>query len=83
MCDDLHRTVVLSIGLIDFGFSIYESYSGSSGQSIGTSAHIGGALAGFFVGINALRNFHAKVLKVCSVSYLLMLLSSCGSTEVH
>ena len=75
MRDDLHRTVVLSIGLIDFGFSIYESYNGASGQSIGTSAHIGGALAGFFVGSNALRNFHAKVLKVFfSDTYLPMLL---------
>ena len=53
--------MILSTGLVDFGFSIYESYSGSAGSVVGTSAHIGGAIAGFLVGINALRNFHAQV----------------------
>ena len=52
---------MLSIGLTDFGFSIYESYSHVSQSSVGMAAHIGGAMGGFLVGINVVRNFHAQV----------------------
>ena len=52
---------MLSIGLTDFGFSIYESYSHASKSSVGMAAHIGGAMGGFLVGINVVRNFHAQV----------------------
>ena len=52
---------MLSIGLTDFGFSIYECYSHASQSSVGMAAHIGGAMGGFLVGINVVRNFHAQV----------------------
>ena len=55
----------LSIGLVDFAFAIYSRYSdsgsSSNGNDIGYSAHIGGAVAGFLVGMNILRNFYHKV----------------------
>ena len=53
---------MLSIGLTDLGFSIYESYSHASQSSVGMAAHIGGAMGGFLVGINVVRNFHSQVL---------------------
>ena len=55
--------VVLSIGLADFGFSIYHRiHTDESGPgSIGYAAHIGGGAAGILVGINVLRNYIHKV----------------------
>merc|ERR1712226_643807 len=54
--------VVLSIGLADFGFSIYHRiHTDESGPgSIGYAAHIGGGAAGILVGINVLRNYIHK-----------------------
>ena len=56
--------VVLSIGLADFGFSIYHRiHTDESGPgSIGYAAHIGGGAAGILVGINVLRNYIHKVV---------------------
>ena len=55
--------VILSIGLVDFGFSIYHRiHTDESGPgSIGYAAHIGGGAAGILVGINVLRNYIHKV----------------------
>ena len=55
-------TVILSIGVVDFAVAIFQRYSKKTGHgSIGYAAHIGGGLAGIFVGMNVLRNFHHKV----------------------
>ena len=61
-----YSIVTLSTGLVDFIFAIYNRYANSDNNNsqdndIGYSAHIGGAAAGFLVGMNILRNFHHKV----------------------
>lgn len=53
--------VLLSTGLIDFAVAIYHRYVDNDGDgSIGYAAHLGGAGAGFLIGMNVLRNFHKK-----------------------
>ena len=59
----LHSGLTLATGLFDLVFAVYNRYYNSeyTANSIGYSAHIGGAAAGFLVGMNILRNFHHKV----------------------
>ena len=59
----LHSGLTLATGLFDLIFAVYNRYYNSeyTANSIGYSAHIGGAAAGFLIGMNILRNFHHKV----------------------
>ena len=50
---------------MDFAFAIYQRYGTDDGDgSVGYAAHIGGAAAGFLIGMNVLRNFHMKVTQI-------------------
>ncbi len=53
--------------MVDLGFAIYSRYLSSDGAdgSVGYAAHLGGAAAGFLVGMNVLRNFKTMVLMLC------------------
>ena len=52
------------IAAFDVALAIYNRYAGGGGDSHNTvayAAHMGGAMAGFLVGMNVLRNFHKLV----------------------
>ena len=51
----------MSIGFVDFGVAIYHRYNDGMDESIGYAAHIGGAAAGFLIGMNVLRNLEHEV----------------------
>ena len=64
--DDIFRCSALTffIATFDVALSIYNRYTGGddgSHNTIAYAAHMGGAVAGFLVGMNALRNFHKLV----------------------
>ncbi len=62
--------------MVDLGFAIYSRYLSSDGAdgSVGYAAHLGGAAAGFLVGMNVLRNFKTMVLMLCFVLFCLICL---------
>lgn len=57
--------MVLGVGLCDVGFTVYHRFieDDPGSANIGYSAHLGGALAGFLVGMNVIRNFRVEVRK--------------------
>ena len=60
-CHRCFSIVILSIGFVDFGVAIYHRYNDGMDESIGYAAHIGGAAAGFLIGMNVLRNLEHEV----------------------
>jgi len=48
---------VLLVGLIDLVVTIITRHTSGEAITVGYSAHIAGALAGFLVGVNLIRNF--------------------------
>ncbi len=55
--------LILLVGAIDLSLAIYARYISTDGtdSSVGYAAHLGGAAAGFLVGMNVLRNFKTMV----------------------
>ena len=61
----------MGVALVDLGFSVYHRYveSEPTSKSIGYAAHLGGAAAGFLVGMNVMRNFRVEV---CTTVYCIL-----------
>ena len=56
------------IAAFDVALAVYNRYAvtggGDSHNTVAYAAHAGGALAGFLVGMNVLRNFHKLVRRL-------------------
>jgi len=73
--------LVFVVGIVDLAIAVTARYSESSGGSVGYSAHIGGSLAGFLIGINIIRNLRHKKWEgylrlICFLIWILLVIIS-------